>query len=269
MKPCRCQSAPLLVLDTAIRRHGGGAIWRGKHLIALSSASEHAPQVTLTTPLAGTTLSGPTTVTWDAWDADGDALSYAVELSPGGGASWLPVAVGLREPTVTLDPLTLPGTHQALLRVEASDGFDSTAAVTDATFRIPAGAPQVSISAPVADQTVAAGTSVSFEASAIDMTHGALPDTAYQWSSDVDGDLGVGPWLVTSDLPVGQHTVSVTVTDRAGLSSTARVRVVVTNTPAPCAPVELPSVDAPGAWPPPVPSRSSPGPSVLPTRCPA
>ena len=156
------------------------AIWRGKHLIALSSASKHAPQVTLTTPLAGTTLSGPTPVTWDASDADGDTLSYAVELSPNGGASWLPVAVGLSEPTLTLDPATLPGTQQALLRVEASDGFDSTAAVTEATFSIPAGAPQVSISAPVADQTVAAGTSVSFEASAIDMTDGALPDTAYR-----------------------------------------------------------------------------------------
>jgi hypothetical protein len=51
------------------------------------------------------------------------------------------------------------------------------------------------------------------------------------WSSDIDGNLGHSDELITSDLSLGNHTITVTITDREGLSSSASVLVLIMERP--------------------------------------
>jgi len=48
----------------------------------------------------------------------------------------------------------------------------------------------------------------------------------YQWSSSVQGDLGSDPVLVKT-LKAGQHIITLNVTDKAGIRSTARVNITI------------------------------------------
>src|SRR5262249_31347897 len=61
------------------------------------------------------------------------------------------------------------------------------------------------------------GTPVTFSGSASDAEDGDL-SAALQWSSSRDGSLGTGG-SVTRTLSVGSHTLTATVTDRAGASA--------------------------------------------------
>jgi len=61
-----------------------------------------------------------------------------------------------------------------------------------------------------------------------DWQDGAItnPD-AYVWSSDKDGQLGTGSWIVLSNLTPGEHTLTVTVTDSGGAKATASLHVTI------------------------------------------
>lgn len=49
----------------------------------------------------------------------------------------------------------------------------------------------------------------------------------YKWTSDLDGILGTGPMLSTRNLSVGNHTITVMVTDSKGLSTSNSVKIQV------------------------------------------
>ncbi|MBK7864534.1 MAG: hypothetical protein IPJ65_39225 [Archangiaceae bacterium] len=70
---------------------------------------------------------------WSATDADGDALTHFVQLSPDRGVTWWPVGHALTKGTFTVD-LTdaAPGTY--LLRVMTSDGANLGSAQTSFSF---------------------------------------------------------------------------------------------------------------------------------------
>jgi hypothetical protein len=64
----------------------------------------------------------------------------------------------------------------------------------------------------------------------VDFEDGSLSDSAFGWSSSLDGALGTGQVLETG-LSVGEHTLSLTVTDSDGLTDTAAIQVTVLEGP--------------------------------------
>ena len=73
-------------------------------------------------------------------------------------------------------------------------------------------------------------------AEGVDPEAGSLEDTAYQWFSDIDGNLGTGPQIDTQNLSVGQHQIELRVTDADGAMGHAMVTITVGTSVAPPAP---------------------------------
>ncbi len=86
--------------------------------------------------------------------------------------------------------------------------------------------PVVAITAPVTNAVVAATTVVTFAATADDPEDGALADTL-QWTSTIDGPLGVGGTLLTGTLTPGTHVVTARATDSGGASASASITLTV------------------------------------------
>ncbi len=89
------------------------------------SSSPAVPTVAITSPRTGSVVdaSSNLSLNWAATDGDGDALVYVAQYSSDGGASWLPLAVGLSESSMTFDPSQILGGDDVFFRVLASDGF--------------------------------------------------------------------------------------------------------------------------------------------------
>ncbi|GAB4462401.1 MAG: hypothetical protein Kow0031_41020 [Anaerolineae bacterium] len=92
------------------------------------TASQHPPQVSFSAPAPGQTFAGEQTLRWDAFDPDGDRLQFDLLYSTDAGASWLPLALGLRDTEYALAPGQLPAVAEVWLRLIAGDGFNSATA---------------------------------------------------------------------------------------------------------------------------------------------
>ena len=86
--------------------------------------------------------------------------------------------------------------------------------------------PQVMIDAPVDGSTFIEGDSISFNGTASDFEDGDLTANI-AWASDLDGALGNGGSFSRSDLSVGVHTVTATVTDSGGQTSVDTTLITV------------------------------------------
>lgn len=194
-------------------------------------ASAHAPQGAWVSPAAGASLEGTAALTWQASDADGDPLFFTVSFSHDGGETWTPLAVDRTDPEYELDAGELPGGEQCLVRVLASDGFD-THEILGGPFRIGRKPPEVAISSPRDDEEVNEAETRVFTAWAVDPEDGSLSGDALQWSSDRDGPLGSGATLIVPGLALspGEQVITLTATDSDGMETRATVRVGVTRT---------------------------------------
>jgi hypothetical protein len=203
-------------------------IRRGGQVLASRSASANPPTVSFTAPAAGTTLpNGPFQVSWSANDPDGNALTFSLLYSNDGGTTWQPVATDLTGTSVQLNTDQLPG-GTAQLRIIASDGF-LTGQATSGTFTVPRHAPIAQITLPAANQIFFPTQQVVFEANGYDTEDGTLGDGAFTWSSSIDGALGSGATLSTSELSTGTHTITLTATDRDGQSTQVTRTISVAN----------------------------------------
>jgi hypothetical protein len=88
--------------------------------------------------------------------------------------------------------------------------------------------PAVSISSPTSGASFESGASINFVASAQDDEDGALSGTI-SWTSDLDGSLGGGS-SVAAVLSDGAHSVTASVTDSGGETSTDSVSITVGST---------------------------------------
>jgi hypothetical protein len=98
-------------------------------------------------------------------------------------------------------------------------------------------APTVTISAPAVGTSVTGGTSINFSGSASDKEDGNL-SAAVSWRSSVDGQIGTGASF-SRTLTAGSHTITASVTDSRGASSSRQTTVTVT------APVTEPAPSTP------------------------
>ena len=199
--------------------------------IASANVSANPPAISITARSGGPALpaSSPVTLSWDASDSDGDALTYNLMYSFNGGATWRLLVTGITEKSYTIESSELEGTQgqsTGVFRVVANDGALTASATSDA-FSVGSKAPTARIASPVDGSQTIYGQLVAFEGFGEDFEEGTLPDTKMTWTSDRDGFLGNGRLVHVDLLSVGTHHITLQVADAAGQTASAMVTILV------------------------------------------
>jgi hypothetical protein len=180
-----------------------------------------APTLSIVTPAGGSLFApgDPVVFTAAAADAEDGNLGAAVVWSS-----------NLTGPLGTGTPLThgtLPsGTHIVTARVVDSQGGSASATITVVINA----APTVSITTPASGAVYSPGDLVTLTGTAHDLEDGPLASTI-GWRSDLAGPLGTGPSLSLVTLLSGIHTITATVTDGGGRTTSTAITVVVNQAP--------------------------------------
>ncbi len=191
--------------------------------------SDHAPTITGVTPQTTTTLAGSYTINWAGNDPDGDKLLYTVEYNPdvtNASSAWIILADELETSSLTEDFSKLRGGNHAKIRVTAFDGV-LYATAESAEFIVPLKKPEIFLDELAWGTIYKPGDDILLMADAYDPQDEWLPDDKIRWTSDISGELGFGSELIVKDLKAGRHTITVTATNSAGLSSSATISVEV------------------------------------------
>jgi len=198
-------------------------------VLAEVPVSDHAPTVAGVMPQTTTTLTGAYTINWTGNDTDGNNLTYTVEYNPdvtNASSGWMILADGLETSSFAQDFSQLPGGNHAKIRVSAYDGvLFGEAESTE--FIVPLKNPEVTIDELPWGTTYNPGDDILLTVEAYDPQDGSLPDDKIRWTSDISGELGYGSELIVENLEEGRHTITVTATNSAGLSSRASITVQV------------------------------------------
>ncbi|MFN7943231.1 MAG: choice-of-anchor tandem repeat NxxGxxAF-containing protein [Thermoanaerobaculia bacterium] len=200
----------------------------GATVLDSALASANPPSVHVVSPNGGENLAGATLpVSWTASDADLDPLTFSVQYSPDGGATWNTLATDWETTSFAARRELLAGSNDARIRVLASDGLRTAYDSSDAAFTVAQNAPRVAISSPAAGRLYFDGDVVTLEATAFDAEDGVLPGAAISWSSNVAGALGTGSplSLPVVGLPDGLHVVTASVLDSANQAGSAQIQL--------------------------------------------
>ena len=138
----------------------------------------------------------------------------------------MPLALGITTNYLMVDSPNLPGSANARFKVTATDQMNSWEDTSDASFTVGRKGPQAYILSPELYTTIQPGTPFFLQGYAYDLEDGILNDNSLRWSSDLDGDLGVGSTVIVS-LSSGQHTVTLSATDRDGNSVSSVIHINV------------------------------------------
>jgi hypothetical protein len=206
----------------------------GGQVVASRQASSNPPVIEVVEPKEFSEFRGPFRLSWEASDTDGDPLTFSVLFSNNGGETWETLAAGLDGDHIDLDGAQLPG-GESLLKVLANDGFWSTAGNSQ-PFVISQHPPTASIVSPDPGAFFYPTQPVALEGTAYDLEDGTIEDdAAFQWQSSISGDLGTGKNLITIDLPLGEHLITLSVTDSNGMTGTdtRSITIVDGDTPEP------------------------------------
>jgi len=194
--------------------------------------SPHAPTVQVLRPFKGEQLGAHGFVSWEASDADGDALTFNILFSGDGGKTWKPLVNSLPDKTrqYDFDTSRLMGSNNALMRVIASDGANTTSADSD-PFIVPDQPPQATIALPVDGTKFTEGQLIQFKGSALDPEEGQLADDHLLWSYRFGQNGNFVQFGVGSDvqaaLPVGVLTIRLTGIDTTGQEGFAEESIEV------------------------------------------
>jgi poly(3-hydroxybutyrate) depolymerase len=87
--------------------------------------------------------------------------------------------------------------------------------------------PDLTVSSPTAGQIIPSGSTVTLAATAMDRDGAALTGSSLQWTSSLDGALGVGTNLNVNNLSVGSHVITCRVVDGKYRGNRVQVQVTV------------------------------------------
>jgi hypothetical protein len=97
----------------------------GGNPLASISGGAQPPTLSITAPNSGDTWSSPQNLTWNG--SSSGSLTYIVDYSSDGGATWIPLSLPMTDSSLAIDPAGLVG-PAVYFRVQASDGFFTTMA---------------------------------------------------------------------------------------------------------------------------------------------
>ena len=205
--------------------------YRGE-LVDERLVSVSAPDVTVFSPVEGEVVvsDGLLTIRWEAFDADGDNLSYGIQYSADKGTSWYTLAMNYTDTELSLDASVLPGSPHALVRIMATDGLNTTRA-TSSLFQLEDQPPYVVILSPPEGAELGAKERLIFQGSVSDPegrdASDPLDSKQIRWFSDKKGFLGSGTTIDVQQLKKGIHQLRLEATDRAGNVGSHTIEVYV------------------------------------------
>lgn len=184
----------------------------------------NSPLITITAPTTGQVITDTFSVSAALSDADGDSLRSYVQYSPD-GTNWVSLRSVFTGTLPVVDSALLAGTQTGIIRVVATDGFNTATAEVTGLNVSPDKAPTAVIISPnIANRAYLEGTNVVLVGSAYDLEDGKImADASLSWSSSIDGFLGNGLTIETPDLSTGSHTITFQVTDSDNNTTSATV----------------------------------------------
>jgi hypothetical protein len=201
-------------------------------VVAALTRSANTPTVRLLSPNGGERLQPGSTMRWEASDADGDGLLFTLLYSPDGGQSWQIISDGLSGTEYRLENLNgFSGSTNGLLRVEASDGFNTSDDTSGRAFTVPGSAPLAHILIPKNEQTFTLADRLRLKGIAVDAESNST--LTYLWSSDLNGELGKTQELTIepNTLKLGKHKLTLIVKDSDGMTGQASIEITVQKEP--------------------------------------
>ncbi len=196
-----------------------GAVGTATRTITI--AANQSPSAVIATPASNTTYLIGSTVAFagSATDPEDGTLS-------GASLVWTSSRDGQIGTGTTISTSTLSaGVHTITLTATDSRGAIDAASIA-VTINRP---PSASISSPVANATLVAGTSVTFSGTATDPEDGVLSGASLVWASSRDGQIGTGSSFSTATLSVGAHTITLTAKDSQNATAVAARSITITS----------------------------------------
>ncbi|MBN2226828.1 MAG: thrombospondin type 3 repeat-containing protein [candidate division Zixibacteria bacterium] len=174
--------------------------------LGILTRSVNPPSLSINTPSGGESWSGEQSITWQYSDSDSDTTSFVVQYS-NDGVDWMAISTLINDTILVWETDLFPGGANCYIRVMASDGLNTTNAVSNA-FTIQSKGPACSIKNPRDSIEIVLSHVIGFVGSAKDPEDGPLPDSSLAWYSSLDGLLGFGNYISIDYLTVGDHLIS-------------------------------------------------------------
>ena len=183
-------------------------------------AANTAPTVTINTPANGSSSVDGDLVSFSGTGSDTEDGDVSANLS---WSSSLDGAIGSGA-SFGISNLSV-GTHTITASVTDSGGLSGSDSIT-ITVDAANGAPTVTITSPANGSSSVDGDLVTFSGTGNDTDDGDL-SANLSWSSSLDGAIGSGASFGISNLSVGTHTITASVTDSGGLSGSDSITITV------------------------------------------
>jgi hypothetical protein len=157
-------------------------------------------------------------IRWYSEDSDGDPLYFMVQYTTDSGdmdqALWKTLAGDLTAEVLNISMEDLSG-GRAWVRVLATDGFNTTVAVSD-PFLVADKPPRARILESDDIVVTNEGNRRRLQGSASDMEDGLLGPDRLSWHSNLDGPVGTGYCFNTTQLTPGTHLITLKAEDSQG-----------------------------------------------------
>jgi len=205
----------------------GAAARDSVRIEVLSSGGNRSPLVTVVSPRASSSWPGGSAIPFLGLATDpeeggllGESLTWHSSAAGDFGSGEYLVYSSLPEATqwvrlVAVDSWGAAGADSVEITVGAGDGGGGAGNQ----------APEAGIIYPADGISFASGTPVLFAGTGVDAEEGNLPGERLNWYSSVSGLLGVGDYLVSSNLADGEHRVVLLAADAQGLTGSAEVNI--------------------------------------------
>jgi len=168
---------------------------------------------------------GVRVVRWRGEHPQGRPLRYLLSYSADDGQTWRPLSLPVAETEHEVDFARLPGGARCVLRVLASDGVNTTAALSK-TFSRPVQPCYAMILEPEDGTACGAADRVRLQGQGYYLEERQPELDRLDWVSSLDGPLGEGAIVELSGLSPGTHTITLTA-GREGRTGAATVTIRV------------------------------------------
>ena len=194
-------------------------IQRGDSEIYSKTLSENTPEAAFTGLSEGQQLSNETTLTWEAFDADGDEIAFRIWYCRSETEEYL-LAGNITGTSLDVDLTDYPGADQGWFKILATDGV-RTCVMLSPKVSVPYKAPDILNNIAEGKQFKVTDI-VEIQGKVYDAQDGWLWDGGYEWYVDGRSWNNYGSFYFVQSpymLLPGMHTITLIATNSAGLSS--------------------------------------------------